>query len=80
MYSIRKNFIFHNKKVVEFITQQPNQSNYIESLVFKDILSTEIIDIFDLLKNHKQYLETSIQTTKTIENDFTNSIANVLNL
>jgi len=79
MYSIRKNFIFHEKKVVEFIAQQPNQSKYIESLVFKDILSIEITDIFELLKNHKQHLETSVQTT-TIENNFTHSIANVLNL
>lgn len=79
MYSIRKNFIFHEKKVVEHISQQPNQSNYIESLVFKDMLSTEVTDIFDLIRKHKTHFETSVEPTFKTETNFSNSISNVLN-
>ena len=77
MYVVRKNFIFHNKKVVEHIEQQPNQSSYIESLVFNNMLSQEITDVFELIRKHKtEFVNSSIN----VETNFSNSISNILNL
>jgi len=77
MYVVRKNFVFHNKMVVAHIESQPNQSSYIESLVFNNMLSQEITDVFELIRKHKtEFVNSSIN----VETNFSNSISNILNL
>jgi hypothetical protein len=37
MFSKKKLFIFHNKKVVDHLEQQSNQSSYVENLILNNI-------------------------------------------
>jgi hypothetical protein len=73
MYSKRKLFIFHNKKVVTHIESQLNQSKYIEDLVANSLHLKE----YDILSYLKSYLE----KVKPVEppSDISTSISNILN-
>ena len=79
MYVVRKNFVFHNKMVVAHIESQPNQSSYIESLVFNNMLSQEITDVFELIRKHKTEF-VNLTNDNICKTNFSNSISNILNL
>lgn len=82
MYTKRKLFIFHNKKVVTHIEQQPNQSKYIESLVINDLKPKQEVDIVNILQEylHSIQVSTQIHSKNKPDGNISNSISNILNL
>ena len=93
MYSKKKLFIFHNKKVVDHLEQQSNQSYYVENLILNsihnNIINNDISDInsnvYYLLNEIKQHItKVSFTPIKNEEielnnNSTSSSIMNILN-
>lgn len=92
--SKRKLFIFHNKKAIAHIEQQPNQSRYIENLVIEDLKPKQETDILNLFQKYLSSIQTSSIQTSTLssaqieiepnesnklDNNISNSISNILN-
>lgn len=64
----RKNFYIKNKKVVEFIESKRNQSDYIESLVLKDMKSEkEILTKDKVIELIKKYSPSKIENTECVD-------------
>ena len=76
MYSKRKLFIFHNKKVVTHIESQPNQSKFIEDLILNNLNPIPQPDIISFLQ---QYLKPQTPE-QNFNQDISSSISNILNL
>lgn len=95
MFSKKKLFIFHNKKVVDYLEQQSNQSFYVENLILSNINNknnnsnnTNIdSNVYHLLNEIKQQItKVSFTLIKNEEvelnnndNSTSSSIMNILN-
>lgn len=83
----KKNFMFHNPKVIQKIESYPNQSRYLEDLVLQDCHSKPYLqemlekfkkELIEAIKEATPY--TSYQFSEEENNEDThNSIFNVLN-
>jgi hypothetical protein len=64
---VRKNFIFHDKKVVAHIELQPNQSRYIEELVQKDYKSPTVETISSDLNLQQSLLQIKSELIEALQ-------------
>lgn len=85
-FSKKKLFVFHNKKTIQHLEQQPNQSLYVENLILKNITNQNTnlnSELHYLLKEIKQQLQYPIKKEEIKlphqDNSISSSITNILN-
>jgi NADH:ubiquinone oxidoreductase subunit E len=74
----RKQIVLHDKKVIEYLEKQQNQSKYIEELIIKDINKNKYVTKEEVIELIKKYVNWQKEKNEPIEEDIKNSIKTTL--